>query len=453
MQSYDPIPKAFIDEVRDLLGGELPAFLDALEQPAALALRINPLRAGAEDAARPFCDGPVPWAEWGRYLKDGLRPGASLAHACGAFYLQEASAMASAAALDARPGERILDLCAAPGGKTSQIAAAMGGRGLLVSNEPVPARARVLAENLDRLGVANAVATNAYPDQLAARWPEQFDAVLVDAPCSGEGMFRREPASRSQWNPASPAGCARRQADILDAAVKMLRPGGRLVYSTCTFNRLEDEDSIVHLLDRHPELTPEEFALEGVGASQGGMLRLWPHRVRGDGHFVARLRKADGETARALIHRPAGARAARRASTVGELPAQALVERLEAESCRIPETLRDGILIRQGDYVHALPAQTPPLDGIRTARPGLCLLRAGRSHVQPMPALAMASRPDRPEWTSMEHLGVALRSAELDEDAARHFLDGARPELSGEPGWTLLTWNHLPLGFAKCARR
>ena len=155
-------PEGFIEEMRALLDAELDDFLAALEGEPALALRINPLRPGAHAAAAEFCGDPVPWAEGGFYLRPGVRPGASLAHACGAFYLQEASAMLSAAALGARPGERILDLCAAPGGKTTQIAAAMRGRGVLVSNEPVPSRARILAENLERLGVVNAIAVCAY---------------------------------------------------------------------------------------------------------------------------------------------------------------------------------------------------------------------------------------------------------------------------------------------------
>lgn len=476
-------PKEFIAEMRALLGAELEDFLAALEDAPALALRVNALRAGARAAAEEYCAEPVPWAENAFYLRPGLRPGASLAHACGAFYLQEASAMLSAAALGAQPGERILDLCAAPGGKTGQIAAAMRGRGALVSNEPSPARARVLAENLERLGVTNAVAVCAYPDRLAARWPEWFDAVLVDAPCSGEGMFRREPASRTEWRPGAPAGCARRQAEILDRASEMLRPGGRLVYSTCTFNRLEDEGGVEAFLRRHPEFSPEDFSLPGAGRSEGGMLRAWPHRLRGDGHFVARLRKRgpvqtelparaereaaadesprpDGASRRGRENRarrdrgaagrhPAPANGAPREGTVGGESNEALVARLEAEACRIPETLRGATLVRQGDYVHALPAGAPPLDGIRTLKPGLCLLRAGRSHVQPMRALAMASRPDLPEFAGADFLGAALRSAELDEARAARFLEGKRPELGGERGWTLVTFRGLPLGFVK----
>ncbi|MBR1822144.1 MAG: RsmB/NOP family class I SAM-dependent RNA methyltransferase, partial [Clostridia bacterium] len=289
-----PLQPEFLNNMREMLGDEYPAFLRALNAPPALALRLNPRRAGAEAAAADFIDGQVPWAIWGRYLRAdaSLKPGGSIAHAAGAFYMQEASAMASAAVLDAQPGEVILDLCAAPGGKSTQIAAALEGLGLLVSNDPEPARAKTLAGNLERMGTANSLVVNALPDRLAAAWPEYFDAVLVDAPCSGEGMFRRDPDSRAEWSPASPEGCAKRQAEILDQAAKLLRPGGRLVYSTCTFNSLENEGSVRGFLARHPDFSPEDFALPVVGGSEAGMLRLWPHRVRGDGHFVAKLRKA-----------------------------------------------------------------------------------------------------------------------------------------------------------------
>ena len=290
----------FINEIREMLGDETPAFLRALDEKPTLALRVNPLRSGAMDAAAPFIDDKVPWSDCGYYIKEDTRPGASLAHDLGAFYLQEASAMVSASVLRARPGEKILDLCAAPGGKTTQIAGSMNGEGLLISNEPVPNRAKILAENLERMGVPNAIAVCAYPDQLAKKWPDFFDALLVDAPCSGEGMFRREPASRDEWQPGSPAGCAKRQAEILDEAAKMLRPGGRLVYSTCTFNRMENEGSIRNFLERHPEFSPEDFELDGIGRSECGMLRVWPHRVRGDGHFVAKLRKSEDAKAKPM---------------------------------------------------------------------------------------------------------------------------------------------------------
>lgn len=425
-----PLPTPFLDDMRALLGQEYPAFLRALDEPPALALRLNPKRDGAEAAAEPFVDGPVPWARWGRYLRPGedVKPGGTAEHAGGAFYLQEASAMASAAVLDAAPGERVLDLCAAPGGKSTQIAAAMADRGLLVSNDPEPARARVLAGNLERMGAANAIVVNALPYRLAALWPDYFDAVLVDAPCSGEGMFRRDPASREEWRPGAPEGCARRQAEILDQAAKLVRPGGRLVYSTCTFNAVENEGSIRGFLARHPDFSPEAFSLPGVGDSSGGMLRLWPHRVRGDGHFVAKLRRAGNGRAVA----PAVA---------VDRSAVDLCRELGREVCQPPPFTEGARLLLQGDRLYCQPLDTPRLDGLRVVRPGLCLLRAGRGYIEPDHALAMALPPD-----------LAHRRVELSESQARAWLRGEALPIDGEKGWTLALYRNMPLGWGKLSQ-
>ena len=422
-----PLPEAFLNNMQALLGDEYPAFLRALDAPAALALRLNPKRHGAEEAAMPYIDTPVPWCREGRYLtpQGEDRPGNAIAHFAGAFYLQEASAMASAAALGAIPGERVLDLCAAPGGKSTQIAAALDGRGLLVSNDPEPSRAQSLAGNLERMGVSNAVVTCELPGRLADRWPERFDAILVDAPCSGEGMFRRNPASRDEWNPASPEGCARRQAEILDQAARMLRPGGRLVYSTCTFNDVENERSVRDFLTRHPDFAPEDFELPGVGPSHSGMLRLFPHRLRGDGHFVARLRHmGEGSPDKVSPRRPDRAVAA-------------IMDAVERDVCRldIPGGMR---FSRQGEWLYARPLACPDLDGLRVISSGLCLARLGRNHIEPAHALAMAIDVD-----------CARRRFELDEAAARAWLRGEPVPCHGEKGWTLALYQDMPLGWGK----
>ena len=422
-----PLPEAFLNNMQALLGDEYPAFLRALDAPAALALRLNPRRHGAEAAATPYIDGPVPWCREGRYLIPQIqdRPGNSIAHAAGAFYLQEASAMASAAALGAMPGERVLDLCAAPGGKSTQIAAALDGRGLLVSNDPEPARAQALAGNLERMGVANAVVTCALPARLAERWPERFDAILVDAPCSGEGMFRRDPASRDEWNPASPEGCARRQAEILDQAARMLRPGGRLVYSTCTFNAVENEESVLGFLARHPDFAPEDFELPGVGPSHSGILRLFPHRLRGDGHFVAKLRRmGEGSPDKTSPNQP-------------DRTVAAIMDALDHDVCRLD--IVDGMRTsRQGEWLYARPLACPDLDGVRVICSGLCLARLGRNHIEPAHALAMAIDPD-----------CARRRFELDEAAARAWLRGEPVPCHGEKGWTLALYQGMSLGWGK----
>ena len=422
-----PLPDDFKLNIEKMLGDEAPAFFASMEGRAALALRLNPARPAAREAADPFIDGPVPWEQNGFYLKEGAKPGAGIAHAAGAFYLQEASAMVSAAILRAQPGERILDLCAAPGGKTTQLAASLAGEGLLVSNEPEPGRAKVLAANLERMGVRNAAVVNAYPDALAKRWPGYFDAVLCDAPCSGEGMFRRDPASRNEWSPGSPAGCAKRQAEILDRAAELVRPGGRLVYSTCTFNRNENEESILNFLERHPEFSPEDFELPGAGRSENGMIRIWPHRVRGDGHFAALLRKSgEGELPPPPPHRP-------------DREDMKLIAQLEREICMLPEVLK-ARPVRMGDYIIAVPAQCPDMKGLKVVSAGTQLLRIGKNYIEPGHALAMALDAD-----------MARRRMELDDGQAVKYLAGEALPYEGEKGWTLICWHGMPLGWGKAS--
>ena len=423
------LPGVYLERMAQMLGDEYPAFLRAMEEGPALALRLNPWRAGAESAAAEFIGDRVPWAAAGRYLLKGARPGADIAHWAGAYYIQEASAMAPAAALDVQPGERVLDLCAAPGGRCTQLAAALDHRGLLVSNDPEASRARVLAGNLERMGAGDAPVVSALPDKLAARWPGWFDAVLVDAPCSGEGMFRRDPEARAQWDPASPAGCAARQAGILDAAAAMVRPSGRLVYSTCTLNREENEDNIAAFLDRHPEFSPEDFALNGLGSSRDGMLKLWPHRVRGDGHFAAKLRKAGAPKDAPLNRRKPDPAADR------------LLAQLEREVCALPDWLKSMRLVLNGDRLYAVPEDAPPLDGLKVLNPGLSLLRAGRSHIEPQHALAMALSP-----------GDARRAAPLDDARAAAYLAGEALPFDGPEGWTLALWRDMPLGWGKVSQ-
>lgn len=237
-------------------------------------------------------------------------------------------------------------------------------------------------------------------------------------------MFRRDPEARGEWQPQSPAGCAARQSEILDSAAAMLKPGGRLVYSTCTFNRLENEDSVAGFLDRHPEMAPEAFALEGLGPSVNGMLRVFPHRARGDGHFVAKLRKS-GEP------RTEKRRAARSDSAVG-----ALLARLDREICPLPEWMEDMRLSLVGDRLLACPSDTPELGGIRVLSPGLWLMRAGRSHIEPEHPLAMA-------------LDDARLRVELDDRRAVAFLTGESLPLKGPRGFTWVTWRGMPLGWGK----
>ena len=433
-----PLPEAFKTEIKEMLGPEAPAFFAAMEDAPTLALRLNPTRKNAEAAATPFSGDTVPWEAMGRYLLPGTKPGASIAHAAGAFYLQEASAMLSVAALDPKPGERVLDLCAAPGGKSTQIAGRMAGEGLLIANEIEPSRAKVLASNIERMGIANAVVLNARPDALAARLPETFDGVLCDAPCSGEGMFRREPDARTAWQEGSPTGCAKRQAEILDSAARLVRPGGRLVYSTCTFNRSENEGTIDAFLSRHAEFSREDFEIEGLGKSDGGTMRIWPQRARGDGHFCAKLRKK-GSPLPSPKEEGDRLRWKGPKDTAPDREIGAALSKLKHEICELPGG--DFAFTRMGDTIIAVPSLCPDLKGLHIISGGINLIRLGRSHIEPMHALAMAIGASR-----------ALQRADLSEADARRYLAGETLSCADDMrGWALITYMDLPLGWAKAS--
>ncbi|TGV24161.1 RsmB/NOP family class I SAM-dependent RNA methyltransferase, partial [Mesorhizobium sp. M00.F.Ca.ET.186.01.1.1] len=291
------LPGLFTERMKNLLNQEFAAFLASYDQPVTHGLRVNPLKVAREQflSRSPFTLEPVSWCVNGFRYQDQERPGKHPYHAAGLYYLQEPSAMSAAEALDAQPGERILDLCAAPGGKSTQLAAGLNGQGLLVANEIHPVRVKALAENLERCGVKNAVVTNETPEKLQERFPQFFDKILVDAPCSGEGMFRKLPEAIEDWSPDKVTECHLMQQDILDAASAMLKPGGTLVYSTCTFAPLENEQSLVDFLTRHPEFTvvelpePEWFAPGQPDWANprceplGKTARLWPHLLQGEG--------------------------------------------------------------------------------------------------------------------------------------------------------------------------
>lgn len=439
------LPQAFTERMQKLLGEEYPSFLTSYEETKSQALRLNPLKGEGRRFLElsPFSLSPVPWEENGFYYGESDRPGKHPWHEAGVYYIQEASAMAPAALLDARPGERILDLCAAPGGKSTQIAAAMSGKGILVCNEIHPARARILSENIERMGVRNAIVVNHSPDQLLTRFPGYFDRILVDAPCSGEGMFRKNEEARRQWSPENVLLCAERQDEILGCAAGMLREGGRLVYSTCTFAPEENEGSICRFLKSHPEFELTEPA-RFPGMERGNplwcgeeprageierTLRLWPHRLRGEGHFAAVLQKKEGAQDKG------------RRDGFGE--EKGIPEKECAEYTAFKrEYLRaelPGVLVRFAEQLYLVPEGTFSLKGLKALRPGLHLGALKKNRFEPAHGLALAI--GRKE---------ALRYVELGERAVR-YLGGETFPTEEENGWHLLGIDGFALGWGKAA--
>lgn len=256
------LPEAFQEKMKELLGGEYGDFVKSYEKERVQGLRFNQLKVNTDeipDGMRSeFQLKKIPWVKEGYYYQGQSRPGKHVWHEAGVYYIQEPSAMAVVELLDPKPGDMVLDLCAAPGGKSTHIASRMKGEGLLISNEIHPARVKILSQNVERMGIANAVVTNENSRKLTDYFPEFFDKIVVDAPCSGEGMFRKDEGARDEWSPANVRLCADRQAEILDNAAVMLKGGGRLVYSTCTFSPEENEGSIQAFLERHPEFFVEQ---------------------------------------------------------------------------------------------------------------------------------------------------------------------------------------------------
>ena len=376
------LPQAFLDRMQSQLGPQYQQYLHSLERPRAVALRRNPLKC-PPDQQLPHLLAPVPWEPEGFYYDPDTRPGLHPWHEAGLYYLQEASAMAPVALLEPQPGEIVLDLCAAPGGKTTQIAGRMQGQGLLVCNEINPKRARILSRNIERLGVSNALVLNHHPSELEKWFEGCFDRVLVDAPCSGEGMFRKEEAAVTDWSPETVTMCARRQQEILCSAAKMLRPGGRLVYSTCTFAPEEDEGAVSEFLKAHPDFSIELCAAPWFAPGNSVQVtqpveglehtfRLWPHLLNGEGHYAAVLRKAGGEE-----------------SQLAAAPGEKLPREFEEFAQELGISLPQGKALLFGQSLYWVPREMPQLQRLKVLRPGLELGTVRKGRFEPAHALAL----------------------------------------------------------------
>ena len=409
------LPEAFLTRMKSQLGDGLDRFLRAMDEPAVRGIRFNPLKPCAENS-RWMTGDRIPWENNGRYLPDDETPGRTIWHEAGAFYLQDPAAMIPVNVLDPKPGETILDLCSAPGGKATQIGCALQGEGLLVCNEIVPKRAMILSRNIERIGIANSIVTGARPDLLAARWKNGFDAVLADAPCSGEGMFRRDPETRNEWTPEQASGCAQRQREILNAAAELVRPGGRLVYSTCTFNPEENENMIRWFLDSHPEWESVPFRLPEIDGS-GGMFTCYPHRTRGEGQFAALLRKGGNS---GLRRNPD--------STLPKVSPKDAVRFSDAFPGLPEATHLFGSILIHADAL-------PDLKGIPVYRIGLHLGELRDKYCIPDHAAAYQA-------------ASSCRTADVDADTACRYMAGETVS-ADVSGWTVVTCKGMPLGWGK----
>lgn len=466
------LPEKFIENMKKQLPeDEWEAFFAVYARPPYKGLRVNALKISAAEFEKisPFPLRPVPWAENGFYT-DGEKTGAHAYHFAGLYYSQEPSAMCAAPLLDAKPGERVLDLCSAPGGKGTQLAAAMKGEGILVLNEPVFSRAQILSRNVERLGVKNAVVLSEYPETLAEYFPEYFDKILVDAPCSGEGMFRKNAEEAlSEWSEENVAMCAARQKEILDYAFRMLKMGGKLVYSTCTFSEAEDEEQTKNFLASHAEMR--------LLAQK----KLYPHKEEGEGHFAALFEKnareenADGENHfAALVEKEVrkeyaegentigrtcfqdsgesggGARTRRYSSAAaGARPPRTLVPRVSKALEKVYREFERDFFFRPfaetlheaGNFLYSLPKECFDFGKLNVLRAGVRLGEMKNGRFEPSHSLAMCA--SRKECRNV----VSIPS---DDPRTDKFLRGETVGAEEcKNGWCIVCIDGYPVGLGK----
>ena len=412
------LPAGFVERMKKQLGEEFSAYMESLERPRAVALRLNPLKGAAPTL--PFVQENVPWEPMGYYYDPEARPGLHPYHEAGVYYLQEASAMSAVALLDPQPGERICDLCAAPGGKSTQIAGRLAGEGFLLCNEWSPKRAKILSRNIERLGIANSLVTNEHPQNLADKYAGFFDRVLIDAPCSGEGMFRKEEAAVTDWSQETVEMCARRQKEILHSGAQLVRPGGRLVYSTCTFAPEENEQMIQWFLQNHPEFTSEKVDAPWFTPAGEGMFRLLPHKLLGEGHFVAVLRKADGDWDLPPIQK-----------------GESLPKQWSAFAQDLGITLPAGKAAAFGQSLYWVSEEMPDIRGVKVIRPGLELGEMKKDRFEPAHALAL--------W--LQDASVTQKLA-ADSAEIKAYMHGETISSSAK-GWCLVQVDGYSIGWGK----
>lgn len=467
------LPQAFKEKMERLLGAEYRDFLESYEKERRQGLRLNLLKTSREtfEEEAPFSLTTIPWTEEGYYYGKEDRPGLHPYHEAGVYYIQEPSAMAVVSLLEPKPGERVLDLCAAPGGKTSHIASRMKGCGFLAANEIHPSRAKILSQNVERMGIGNCAVFNETPDRLLLHFPEYFDRIVADAPCSGEGMFRKDEAARGEWSQDNVKLCAERQAHILDCAAGMLKPGGTMAYSTCTFSPEEDEQTVEAFLNRHPEFRIKTVKKpEGLsdGVPQWGIngqteladtVRIWPHRTGGEGHFIAVLEKGEEEGWENDRKRACPSYwKDRKALKDYESFLRETIENLGEESAFF-HLLNGRELTLNGEQLYLLPPELPAFDGLRVLRPGLHLGTMKKNRFEPSHALALWLKekdvlrfcrmsPGSPRLAAYLK-GEAVSASQLDEEER---IQGAGPS---DKGWVLITVKGkdegYPIGWAKLA--
>ena len=439
------LPSTFTSQMQDILQDEFDSFLESYDKMPHNGLRVNTLKITPQEFEQKFSSPlePVPWIENGFiYQEQGVSRHPY--YYAGLYYLQEPSAMTPASRLHVEPGERVLDLCAAPGGKATALGAALRGKGVLVANDISNSRAKALLKNLELFGISNAFVTNEIPGNLADRFEGFFDKILVDAPCSGEGMFRKDPAVIKTWDEVRPEYFAKLQRDILKNAVRMLRPGGQLLYSTCTFAPVENEGSISWVLENFPEMDVLEIEpYEGFapGHPEWGngderlkrCVRIWPHKMKGEGHFLALLKKS--ETAMEAVVRIGRTQRP-------DKKTRQVVDAFFVDCKWEPDWERIEV---RGGKVYLVPELPEKLQGIHFLRNGLYMGDLKKDRFEPSQQLAMMLKGN-------DYAGVlSLKSEDVRVEKYLHgeTLLVEAGESTIAKGWILVCVDGFPLGWGK----
>ena len=431
------IPPDFASKFRNLMEpSEFDEFISSLNEDRVTGLRINSLKVDSREWNRisPFETRPVPWSDNGFYINDNSRPGTRPYYHAGLYYIQEPSAMFPAEVLDARPGDRVLDLCAAPGGKTVALAAGMENTGFLLSNDINPKRIKALVKNIELCGITNTVVTNETPERLSLFYGEFFNKILLDVPCSGEGMFRKDQDAVKSWNKYRAEEMQKLQREIFDHAYQMLSPGGTLVYSTCTFNPEENEQNIAYFLKKYPDLylidIPKTAGIESGRPDWADgntellkTARLWPHRIKGEGHFTALLRR-HGEYIRKDSEPESGE------------PLKSFSEFSDRMLYKRPQ----GNYFINGSHLNIVPRGFEHNEKLKLVKAGLYAGEEAHGKFEPSQAFAMAV-----DWNNVRK----KRAFSLDDPDLLRYLKGETLLIEGDRDYILLGVDSFPLGWGK----
>ena len=447
------LPEKFENKMKELLQDEYDDYLQCYDEPRYYGLRVNTNKISVEDFLKiaPWPLTPVPWIPNGFYYDgDKIQPSKHPYYFAGLYYLQEPSAMTPASRIPVEPGERVLDVCAAPGGKATELGAKLKGEGVLIANDISNSRARGLLKNLELLGIGNMMVISEEPGKLVEYFPEYFDKILIDAPCSGEGMFRKDKKMVKAWEEHGPEFFSKLQRSIITQAAAMLKPGGMILYSTCTFDPLENEKTVEYLLETCPEfkicdMEGYEGFCEGIpkyvedhSEEYRKTVRIFPHKMQGEGHYLALVKKGDDNTERK------NEKTAKPKSGAKKLPEE-LEQFLKELAWDVDKSRLD---IRE-ERVYYMPENLPMLKGVRFLRSGLLLGEVKKNRFEPSQALAMCLKKE--EYPRILDLPVS-------DDRVIKYLKGETLDVEDitsrkEKGWYLVCVDGYPLGFGKLANQ